>query len=238
MINILLSSYDFNNEYCYPRLIKYLKSNMKVLIVPLTHNKKYYEQEILFDSLYNYEKGKDYNIICKSFHDFGIYKPNIQVLNPFKDNIEYMKYKIKTSDVLFFTGGCPITFMKMAKKLNILYDLQNYKGIVMGASAGAMIQMKEFMTYPNEEKYSHNYYQGLGYIKEYDVIVHMDKKDKKQNIAIDRSLIDRPNVTLLGVKDGECIIFESKKIYKKSFVDILKNIWHKFKKIKVDEENV
>lgn len=203
MINILLSSYDFNNEYCYPRLIKYLKPNMKVLIVPLTHNKKYYEQEILFDSLYNYEKGKDYNIICKSFHDFGIHKPNIQVLNPFKDNIEYMKYKIKTSDVLFFTGGCPITFMKMAKKLNILYDLQNYKGIVMGASAGAMVQLDEFLTYEIKTKhYEYRFSSGLGYIYNTDIIVHYNENSQWCKLVEQSSLARR----LYKIKDGEVII--------------------------------
>ena len=238
MINILLSDYSFNNEYCYHKIKNYVKPNMSVVILPFAHHESYYEDEDLFNSLYDYENGKDYNIICNSFKDYGIFKPNVYVLNPFVDNIEFMKYKIRHADILFAVGGNPIETIKRFQNFNILEDIKLFDGIFIGASAGAMIQMEEFMTYPNEEKYSHNYYQGLGYIKGYDVIVHRDKKDKKQNIAIDRSLIDRPNVTLLGVKDGECIIFESKKIYKKSFVDILKNIWHKFKKIKVDEENV
>ena len=134
-MNVLLSTYDFSNDNCYPKLKEYLKPNMRVVIIPFSHDSSYYKKERLFNSLYDYEKGKDYNIICKEFYQFGIEKQNVYVLNPFRDTIEYMKYRIDKADVVFFTGGNPVSFMRLIKKFKLLENLMNFKGITIGASA-------------------------------------------------------------------------------------------------------
>ena len=72
MANILLSTYDFNNDNCFDKIKKYIKPNMKVIICPFTHDLSYYMEEKLFDELYNFNTGKDYNIICDAFYDYGI----------------------------------------------------------------------------------------------------------------------------------------------------------------------
>ena len=76
-MNILLSTYDFSNDNCYPKLKEYLRPNMRVVIIPFSHGYKYYKDEELFDTLYNYDYGKDYNILCKEFYQFGIEKHNV-----------------------------------------------------------------------------------------------------------------------------------------------------------------
>lgn len=134
-MNILLSTYDFSNDNCYPELKEHLKPNMRVVIIPFSHDSIYYKKEKLFNSLYDYENGKDYNIICKEFYQFGIEKQNIYVLNPFRDTIKYMKYRVDKADVVFFTGGNPISFMRLIKKFKLLDNLLNFKGITIGASA-------------------------------------------------------------------------------------------------------
>lgn len=209
MINILLSTYDFDNEHCFHKISKYVKPRMNVLILPLTHDESYYKNEALFNSLYDYEKGQDYNIICKAFGNYGIDKPHVSVLNPFLDNMDFMRYKIKHSDILFITGGNPITFMNMLDELDILDDIKSFESIVMGSSAGAMVQMEEFMTYPNEEGYSYAFYKGLGFVEGFDVMVHRDVNDEIQNKYKEKSIHDRPNIPIINVRDGECEILES-----------------------------
>lgn len=135
MTNILLSTYDFSNGNCYSKLKEHLKPNMRVVIIPFSHDLLYYKKEKLFNSLYDYERGKDYNIICKEFYQFGIEKENVYVLNPFRDTKAYMKYRINKADVVFFTGGNPITFIKLIKRFGVFEDLMNFKGITIGASA-------------------------------------------------------------------------------------------------------
>lgn len=209
MINVLLSTYDFSNEHCYPKLKNILKPNMNTIILPFAHSEEYYKNEKLFNALYDYEIGKDYNIICNEFRQYGIEKPNIYTLNPFRDSLKYMKYKINKTDVMFGVGGNPITFMKMLKKLKILEDVKAFNGIFIGASASAMVQVEEFMTYylPWEE-YPYAYFEGLGYIKGLDVVVHWEN-NKWQDIAKIISHTER-RIPFLPLKDGFCMVFEQK----------------------------
>ena len=206
MANILLSTYDFNNDKCFDKIKKYIKPNMKVIICPFTHDLSYYMEEKLFDELYNFNTGKDYNIICDAFYDYGIEKDHIYTLNPFRDSIEYMKYKINSADILFFTGGNPVFFMKFVRIFDLFDTLRAFKGITIGASAGAMVQLEEFMTYYLPwEQYPYEYYQGLGYVKDLDVVVHW-RNDKWQDIAKNISHIER-RIPFLPLKDGNCLIF-------------------------------
>lgn len=57
MINILLSTYDFNNRYCFSRIKEYLKPNMKVVILPFSHDDVFYDREDYFNELYDYDFG-------------------------------------------------------------------------------------------------------------------------------------------------------------------------------------
>ena len=209
MINVLLSTYDFSNENCYFKLKDILKPNMNTLILPFAHSEEYYENEELFNDLYDYETGKDYNLICNEFRQYGIEKQNIYTLNPFRDNLKYMKHKINRAEVMFGVGGNPITFMEMLEKLGILEDVKAFNGIFIGASASAMVQLEEFMTYYLPwEQYPYEYYQGLGYVKDLDVVVHW-RNDKWQDIAKNISHIER-RIPFLPLKDGFCMIFEQK----------------------------
>ena len=208
MINILLSTYDFNNRYCFSKIKEYLKPNMKVCIVPFSHHYTYYIKKELFDELYNFDNGKDFNIIANSFKDYGIFKENVYVLNPHKDSIRFMKYKIKQSDILFFTGGDPILYMTRLKSLGLFNTLKDFKGITIGASAGAMIQLKEFFTYDMPwERYPYSYHQGLGYIEGLDVIVHYNPNCQWQNIAKHYNRVER-RIPYLNLYDGRCLIFK------------------------------
>ena len=209
MVSILLSTYDFNNNNCFDEIKKYIKPNMKVTICPFTHALEYYAREDLFDGLYNFDNGKDYCIIANAFHDYGIEKSNIYVLKPFRDTVAFMKHKIQTSDILFFTGGNPVSFMKIVRSLGLLSTLKEFKGITMGASAGAMVQLEEFMTYFLPwEHYPYRYFKGLGYVKGVDVVVHWEG-NRWQYIAKIISYIQR-KIPFLPIKDGFCMIFDEK----------------------------
>ena len=206
MINILLSTYDFSNKYCYSKLKNILQPHMNAIILPFSHDEEYYKKEYLFNDLYNYETGKNYNIICNEFRQYGIEKSSIYVLNPFRDSLEYMKYKINNADIMFGVGGNPIIFMDMLKKLKILEDVKKFKSIFMGASASAMVQVEQFFTYYLPwEPYEYEYYEGLGYVKGIDVIVHWTNNEW-QDIAKIISHIER-RIPYVNLPDGECLIF-------------------------------
>jgi hypothetical protein len=99
-MNIIVNTYYFNNPCYYGTLKRYLKPNMKVVIIPFAHEVKYFTQERAFDELYHPEYGRDFKTLSRSFYDYGIEKEDVYVLNPHRDLSRYMKCKIEKSDIL------------------------------------------------------------------------------------------------------------------------------------------
>ena len=201
MINIALSTYDFNNSYCFSRLKEILKPHMKVCIIPYSHDSEVYEDIELFNHIYDYDDfNSDYYAIANSFRDYGI--ENIRIIFPNDSNL-MIQDKILKSDIIFFTGGDPVAMMKRLEP--IIPIIEQFDGIVMGASAGAMVQVKEFVI--DGEGYPYSYHKALGMIQlDADLLVHFTMSKEMINI-VRRSKKDRPNVLLLIIRDGECIIF-------------------------------
>jgi cyanophycinase-like exopeptidase len=201
MINIVLSTYDFNNEYCYEQLKDILKPGLRACIVPYSHNDEIYEDIDKFNDIYNYDDvTSDYYALARSFRDYGI--ESIRIIHP-NDSELMIQDKILKSDILFFTGGDPVKMMKRLEP--IMHIINQFDGIVMGASAGAMVQVKEFVMFG--EGYEYGYHKGLGMIDlDVDFLVHF-KIDKEMVYIIMRSMRERPNTLLLSIKDGECFIY-------------------------------
>ena len=205
MINILLSTYDFNNESCYSKLKNLLKPYMRVCIIPYSHHKDIYENEELFDKMYNHDNGYELNFIARAYHDYGISKDQIRIINPFRDNKKLIEYKILNSDILFFTGGDPVKAMKRME--DIIDIIKRFDGIVMGASAGAMVQVDEFVI--SSEGYPYSYHKGLGLIKkDVEPIVHFKFCSEYLRVIL-RSMIERPQHHLILLKDGKCKIYRN-----------------------------
>lgn len=201
MVNIVLSTYDFNNDTCYPHIKEFLHPNMQVCIMPFSHDDILYEDYEKFDYVYDYDDpNSDFQAIARAFRDYGIEK--IRIIHP-KDNLDMMFDKIIKSDILFFTGGDPVKAMERMQEIIPMLEL--FDGIVMGASAGAMVQVEEFVI--DGDGYPYSYHKGLGYILNTDIIVHYKKDDEHLMKMMRRSLEERPMTWLFGVEDGDCLIF-------------------------------
>ena len=200
MVNVLLSSYDFNNEYCYFRLHKIIKPGMSVCIIPFSHDDAVYEDIEKFEEIYNPDRyDSDFCRLERAFRDFGVTK--MRVIHP-KDNDYMIEHKIKNADILFFTGGDPVKTMKRLQPLH--YLIKSFDGIVMGASAGAMIQVHNFVI--ASEGYEHSYHRGLCLTPpNIDVIVHYTPCEHIY-LMMCKSMEDRPDVNLYAISDGDCII--------------------------------
>ncbi len=201
MINIALSTYDFNNDDCFEQLKDILEPGLRVCIVPYSHDDEVYTDIDKFNHIYDYDDvASDYHAIARAYRDYGI--EDIRIIHP--DDTELMiQDKILKSDILFFTGGDPV---KMMKRLEPIMPIINqFDGIVMGASAGAMVQVKEFVMFG--EGYEYGYHKGLGMIDiDVDLLVHF-KIDKEMIYIIMRSMRERADTLLLSLKDGECFIY-------------------------------
>ncbi|MBQ8433373.1 MAG: peptidase S51, partial [Clostridia bacterium] len=96
---------------------------------------------------------------------------------------------IQNADVLFFTGGMPEKAIAWMEKLGITDAVKNFDGTVMGASAGAMLQLESYHITPDEDYDTYSLWKGLGLVKGLDLEVHYLATDL-QNSCTKRAIDD------------------------------------------------
>lgn len=216
-MHILLSGSQIDEKWAYPILKKYIPKDSRVLILPFGLEGN---QQSDWDSYYSEHRGMEYFEHINCFKRYGIAPKQIVWANYFIDSKEALCEKIKQSDVLFFCGGQPDLMMKRFKEYRIKKELKRFKGVVLGYSAGAMIQLDSFHLASKNGIHS---YSGLSYLSGFDIEVHYSKKDRHQNQMI-QSMIEKEKKTIYGIGNqgglivnqeriecfGDVTIFESK----------------------------
>ena len=190
MINILLEGYEISAPYLYDDLKQYILPDASVAVVAFSFRDSEVKNSADWNSLYSKEKGIYYNGIVGSFAAYGISENNITFLNYFEDTKESAGQKIEKADILYFTGGRPDRMMDRIKEFDLADVLRKHNGIVMGYSAGALIQLSEYHISPDKDYKEFQYYDGLGYLDDFYLEVHY-RNTKVQNKAIHRVLDER-----------------------------------------------
>ncbi|EPZ54469.1 peptidase S51 family protein [[Clostridium] sordellii ATCC 9714] len=72
--------------------------------------------------------------------------------------------------------------MDRLKEFKIIEDIENYKGIVMGSSAGAMVQVAQYHITPDKDYDTFSYNEGLNMITDFDIEVHYKKHLFRKNL--------------------------------------------------------
>lgn len=195
-MNILLNINNFSEEYAYDTLKMFIKPWMKVLIIPFSYHECWIDSEEKFDE--HYQKGKEeFEDIAKEFMNYGISRRNIQILHYYRDSNRKCKNKIYHADILFLTGGYPDRFLYRIDQKNIRGAIKRFDGIVMGTSAGAMIQFDEYHVTPEEEGQDYEYHQGLGLLSGFDIEVHYEESfEHLASLVTDLKLHNKPIVAL------------------------------------------
>lgn len=210
MINILLSTFD---KSLYNKLNKYIKPNMRICVIPFSYDLDWLGNVEQFQNHFGYDNGKHRLDIVDKFRDYGIQKEDVYVANRFTDSIELMKSMINKSDIIFLTGGDPCIFMDLLRKYDLVDTIQQFNGIVIGKSAGAMIQLDEYYLYPCEHERIEYYmfFKGLGLVKDLQMIVHWEGT-KEQREALSRLhlcyMLDGNYNHIKLLRDGEYEIIE------------------------------
>lgn len=202
-MNVLLSNYNFHEDWIRDELKEYIKENSKVVVLPFTFSEKWIRNLQEWDNAYSKENGKYYSGIVNPFLSFGVKEENIVWLNYFTDSSNEMIECINNSDVLFLTGGLPEKAVERILEKGLLDTLKNYNKLIIGASAGAMVQLSEYYISPDEDYEFFNYYKGLGLIDvEFNIEVHYIKSDV-QNECISKVLKGRQNkIYAIGENGG------------------------------------
>lgn len=190
MINILLEGYDINAPYLYDDLKQYILPAASVAVVAFSFRDSEVKNSADWNLLYSKESGIYYNGIVGSFAAYGISESHITFVNYFEDTKESAVQKIEKADILYFTGGRPDRMMDRIKEFDLADVLRKHNGIVMGYSAGALIQLSEYHISPDKDYKEFQYYDGLGYLNNFYLEVHY-RNTKVQNKAIHRVLDER-----------------------------------------------
>ena len=191
MVNMLFSLYNFDESWAKEIVSKYISPNDKVLIIPFS-----FGDDISCDkewqNSYNITNGKYYESVVTPFVNYGVKEENISWINYFKDTEENAKGKIKESNIIFFTGGLPDKMMSRLIKFDLVDDIENFTGVIIGSSAGAMVQIAEYHITPDDDYNAFSYNAGLNIIKNFDIEVHYEGTEM-QNKYIKKVLKEKRN---------------------------------------------
>ena len=190
MTNILLEGYDINAPWLYETLKNYIKPNLSVAVVAFSFRDKRVKSLEDWNQLYSKENGKFYGGIVGGFASYGISENDISFINYFTDSKESAAQKIKKADIVYFLGGLPDRMMDRIKEFELYDVLMKHNGILMGYSAGAVIQLAEYHLSPDEDYPEFGYYEGLPYLKDFYLEVHYEGT-KAQKESIQRVITER-----------------------------------------------
>ena len=172
MTNILLNSYRIAQPWCYDMFAPYIRRSDRVLVFPLAFR----EHEITSPQDWNlrYDKASGYMAkgFAAEFSMFSIGIDQITWVNYFTDDQESITTKIAESNILYFSGGLPHLMMDRLHEKGIVDVIRGFNGLVMGDSAGALIQLDTYHVTPDRDYPEYTYFEGLGLIHGFDLEVH------------------------------------------------------------------
>lgn len=217
MINILFDCPNIDDFY--DDLKQYFSEKTKVCVIAFSYYDDYVFDADSWDMVFGKDKGGMYFETVDSFRPFGVSAENITFINYFKDTKESAKEKIRNADVLYFTGGLPDRMMDRIRDFELEEAIMSHDGIIMGYSAGAVIQLKEYHLYPDGDYADFAYYEGLPMLEGFYVEVHYRGLDV-QDESIRRCLTERGKPVFVTQDHGGGIVVENGRIRIIGSVDV------------------
>lgn len=223
-INLLFSKLNFDEEWAKISLERFIKGNERVVVLPFS----YWDEEIYdissWENAYTLG-GKYFEEIYKPFSSYGFLREQFVYINYFLDDKKTIEALISRADILFLTGGAPDLFMERILKKDIMQCIKDFKGLVIGCSAGSMIQFRKFHITPGKLYPSYKVVEGIGMIDmnmgievHYEAScnqiesIHKANKENNSFLLLDNesgALIINDKLILLGnakLKEGKDVI--------------------------------
>ncbi len=154
--------------------------------------------------------GKHYEKYISQLSLLGFSRENVIIVNPYKVTKKEVKDVLDKNNYIFIPGGNPEMFMTLAIRLGVLEFFTNYKGNVIGESAGSDLQF-ELYQIPKENNFYNcsSYYNGFGLIKgKYIIDVHSQKNEYYRKELT--RLACMKNLKIFTIDNNSCIIVNRK----------------------------
>ncbi|MBR4435554.1 MAG: Type 1 glutamine amidotransferase-like domain-containing protein [Clostridia bacterium] len=222
MINILLEGYDIDAHRLYEELREYIKPDHRVVVVALSFRDNRVKGLSDWNALYKKGCGMYYDGIVGGFTAYGVSEENICFINYFTDTEKNTVDKIKNADIVYFLGGLPDRMTDRIKRLKLYDVLMRHNGIVMGYSAGAVTQFKEYHLSPDDDYKDFAYYEGLPYLSDFYLEVHY-KGTPVQDESIRRVLAERGKPVYATAERAGAVIVDNGRLKLIGYVKVFGN---------------
>lgn len=203
-IHCMMNTSIIDDNWCYPVLKKYIKPNDEVCVFAFSF---FDDTKNLSDWNKQYAPGQGiwYRANTDVFFKYGIKKDQIHWVNYFSDSKQEIENCILNSSIILFTGGAPDLMMKRIKEFKLKQVLKNYQGLMIGYSAGAMIQLGEYHITPDEDYPEFSYKTGLGCINDFKIEVHYHASNLQRNY-IERVMKEKNQPVYAIYEEGGLIV--------------------------------
>ncbi|MGI6782078.1 MAG: Type 1 glutamine amidotransferase-like domain-containing protein [Acholeplasmataceae bacterium] len=205
MVNIMMSRSYLDNPYLYLYFQRYIKKGMKVLIIPWS-----FRPDADYDT---YRPGGErYQKLVNQFIPYDISERDIMWADYYLDSQETIVKKIKLANLIYLTGGLPDKLFERLEEFNIISNLETFDGVMLGVSAGAVVQFSTYHLSKDKDYKKFDIYPGLNIINDFGVEVHYGDHMRIQNKALIKAnqIIPRTYYTIPDagalIKDGNNII--------------------------------
>ena len=189
MVNILLEGYEIDRPWLYGELRNYIHPNSRVAVIAFSFRDVRIPDANAWNDFYGVG-GIYYEGITRSLLSFGISRENVTFLNYFSDTKEQAAEAVRQADILYFLGGLPDRMMERIREFDLYDVLMAHSGVVMGYSAGAVIQLAEYHLSEDKDYPKFGYYEGLPYLNDFYLEVHYEATEAQKS-AIRRVLEER-----------------------------------------------
>lgn len=203
--------YRLNLPWCVDTYRKYIKKEDKVVIIAFSYREEEIQNLEQWNRYYQNPDGLYYKGMIDSFMAFGVQESNIRVINYFTDNTETILSEIASSDILYLPGGMPTLLYARMSELKLVDTIKKYEGVVIGCSAGAMVQFDEYYISPDYEYPNYSEEEGLGLLSGFAIEAHYRKDSLAQNDAI-KKYQDRYHLKIYGIGDEGLIVINNNQI--------------------------
>lgn len=203
MINILLDVLDFSADFLYEKLKRYIHPSDKVVILAFSYRDRKVQNLRDWKMLYGANGGHYYKSMVSPFLRYGIPEDHIEWINYYTDAKSKAAEQIRNADILYLPGGLPDRMVERIDEFDLRSTLLQFQGVVLGYSAGALIQLEEYHLSPDQDYPELCYFKGLPILKDFYLEVHYEGSDA-QNEAIQRVLKERKKTSLCNGHRPSC----------------------------------
>lgn len=207
MTNILLEGFDIDAPWLYRELKNYIKPDYTVAVVAFSFRDNKTRCLADWNELYGKGSGKYYDGTVGGLAAYGISEDNITFVNYFSDTKESAAQKIQDADVVYFPGGLPDRMMDRIIEFDLYDILLNHNGIIMGYSAGAVIQLAEYHLSPDKDYKEFSFYKGIPYLHDFYLEVHYENTEV-QNASIQKVIKERGKTVYAALSGKGTIIVQ------------------------------